>query len=261
MARFSFGSNIFSAANSMANSNGPAGFGRRPFLIGSLATIGVAVVGAKYAGNWFSAPPPAPIDLATYKPEFFDAAQWQFLCAACDRLIPADAEGPGALDTRVPVFIDRQMLTPYGKGDDWYMQGPFDSHASHHFGYQMPFPLQVLYEKGIALTDRYTQGRFGRAFHALTADQQDAVLHDLEKNRIDFAALGEPDLSAGYFFTRLLDNTKEGYLADPQYGGNQGMAAWVMINFPGARASYTEWITKHNVKYPLGPVSLSGEQA
>ena len=45
------------------------------------------------------------------------------------------------------------------------------------------------------------------------------------------------------------------------YGGNKGMAAWKMINFPGARASFLEWVGQHNVRYPLGPVSIMGERA
>ncbi|WP_425964153.1 gluconate 2-dehydrogenase subunit 3 family protein [Rhizobium nepotum] len=63
------------------------------------------------------------------------------------------------------------------------------------------------------------------------------------------------------FFPLLLQNTKEGYFADPIYGGNHGMQAWIYIGFPGARAAYTEWISRHNVPYPLGPVSISGERA
>ena len=45
------------------------------------------------------------------------------------------------------------------------------------------------------------------------------------------------------------------------YGGNKGMKAWIAIGFPGARASFTEWVKQHNVPYPLGPVSLLGESA
>ena len=30
-----------------------------------------------------------------YKPRFFSAAEWAFVVAACDRLIPADEVGPG----------------------------------------------------------------------------------------------------------------------------------------------------------------------
>ncbi|MBN3853683.1 gluconate 2-dehydrogenase subunit 3 family protein [Paraburkholderia sp. Ac-20340] len=245
----------------MADDMSAPRMGRRPFLIASIASLSVAAVATKCAkGLWTPQRTPA-VDLTSYQPVFFDNTQWQFILAACDRLIPADDEGPGALETNVPVFIDRQMITPYGKGDDWYMSGPFDSKASYLFGYQMPFPLQVLYQKGIDLTNQYTQKQFHANFHELSADLQDRVLHDLDQNHIDFSAFGEKDLPAGYFFFRLLDNAKEGYLADPMYGGNKGMASWLMIDFPGARASFTEWVTMHNVKYPLKPVSLSGEQA
>ncbi|MEG3002313.1 MAG: gluconate 2-dehydrogenase subunit 3 family protein, partial [Comamonas sp.] len=49
--------------------------------------------------------------------------------------------------------------------------------------------------------------------------------------------------------------------ADPVHGGNHGMQSWKYIGFPGARASYAEWVGQHNVKYPLGPVSIKGERA
>ncbi|WP_416411712.1 gluconate 2-dehydrogenase subunit 3 family protein [Pantoea sp. App145] len=242
----------------MANES--CGIGRRPFIIGSL--IGIASLGVKGGvSSVFAAVPTAAEELNNYQPVFFNAEEWKFILAACDRLIPSDKEGPGALDTHVPVFLDKQMLTPYAKGEEWYMDGPFDSHASLLFGYQMPFPLQVLYRKGIALTNHYTRIKYNQSFSELPGIIKDAVLTDLQKNNVDFSQFGEADLNAGYFFTRLLENTKEGYLADPQYGGNKNMAAWKMINFPGARASFPQWIKIHNVKYPLGPVSLSGEQA
>jgi gluconate 2-dehydrogenase gamma chain len=240
------------------------GIGRRPFIIGSLVGLGAVAIGINVVarGGHGSAQTVAEeIDLKKYQPTAFDPKEWRFLLAACDRLIPSDASGPGALDTNVPVFIDRQMLTPYGKGADWYMSGPHDPHANKSFGYQMPFNLHTLYRRGIALTDQYTTKTFGKAFADLQPEQQDAVLTGLEKNTVDFAELGEKDLNAAYFFTRFLENTKEGYLADPRYGGNKGMAAWVMINFPGARASFTDWISKHDVVYPLKPVSLDGTQA
>ncbi len=62
------------------------------------------------------------------------------------------------------------------------------------------------------------------------------------------------------FFTVLLQNTKEGYFADPMYGGNHGMQAPSYIGFPGARGSYKEWVERYNVRYPLGPVSIKGER-
>jgi len=64
----------------------------------------------------------------------------------------------------------------------------------------------------------------------------------------------------GAFFAQLLENTKEGYFADPLYGGNRGMAAWKWIGFPGARADFTDWLDQAGRAYPYGPVSISGRR-
>ena len=62
------------------------------------------------------------------------------------------------------------------------------------------------------------------------------------------------------FFSFLLGNTKEGFFADPMYGGNKNMVGWKMVGFPGARGDYMDWVDQPNVKYPYGPVSISGEK-
>ena len=58
---------------------------------------------------------------------------------------------------------------------------------------------------------------------------------------------------------KLLANTKEGYFADPLYGGNRNMVAWRWIGFPGARADFTDWIDRPGRPYPFGPVSIGGQ--
>ena len=63
------------------------------------------------------------------------------------------------------------------------------------------------------------------------------------------------------FFETLLQNTKEGFFADPVYGGNRDMAGWKMIGFPGARYDYRDWIDRHNQRYPLPPVGIMGRPA
>ena len=60
------------------------------------------------------------------------------------------------------------------------------------------------------------------------------------------------------FFSLLLQNTREGFFADPVYGGNRDMAGWKMLGFPGARYDYRDWVERHNEKYPLPPVSIMG---
>lgn len=235
---------------------------RRKFLLGSLLALPLSDLVFKGLTAAQAAEMAAP-ELADYKPIFFSAEEWQFILAATDRLIPAGGNGkaPGALETNVPIFIDQQLHTPEF-GGEIYMQGPFDVNAPATMGYQIPYTPQELYRTGIKLVEQWTQSTYKKSFHELTLEEKDAVLTKVNKNDgIDFPAMGEPNLKASQFFSQLLSDTKHGYLADPMYGGNKGMKAWIAIGFPGARASFTEWVKQHNVPYPLGPVSLLGERA
>ena len=90
----------------------------------------------------------------------------------------------------------------------------------------------------------------------MDAEMRGQVLMQLEKGQASLD--GVP---AAAFFAQLLQNTKEGYFADPMYGGNRGMGSWKMIGFPGARADYADWIEQPGKVYPLGPVSILGEDS
>ena len=233
---------------------------RRKFLLGSLLALPLGDMVFKGLTAAQAAEMAAP-DLLDYQPIFFSADEWQFIMAACDRLIPAGGTGkaPGALETNVPIFIDQQMHGDFG--DEIYMQGPFDVHAPVTMGYQIPFRPQQIYKTGIKLVNSWCQQHYQKSFHQLADADRDAVLTSVQKNEVNFADLGENSLKGSQFFSELLSDTKHGYLADPMYGGNKGMKAWIAIGFPGARASYTEWVKQHNVPYPLGPISIRGERA
>jgi len=234
---------------------------RRKFLLGSLMALPVSAIMVKGLTAAQAAEMAAP-DLLDYKPIFFSADEWQFIMAATDRLIPAGGKGkaPGALETNVPIFIDQQMHDG-DFGSEIYLQGPFNVHAPATMGYQLPYRPQQIYKIGIKLANSWCQQNHQKAFHQLSDQGKDSVLTQLQKNAIHFADMGEESLVASQFFGELLAETKHGYLADPMYGGNKGMKAWIAIGFPGARASYTEWVKQHNIPYPLGPVSLLGQQA
>ncbi|RMX02959.1 twin-arginine translocation signal domain-containing protein [Corticibacter populi] len=224
---------------------------RRNFLKASAA--GVALTGVPVALHAKSKEPPVPLD--QYKTEYFTADEWAFVLAATARLIPSEGDGPGAIEARVPVFIDRQLAGDYGRADDWYMVGPHDPTAEPARGWQTPLNPAQLYRQAIPAFNAWCEEKYGKSFTVLEAAQQDEALTALQKGEVAM----NPELSI--FFTTLLANTKEGYFADPIHGGNQGMQSWSYIGFPGARASYKEWVDQHNVKYPLGPVSISGERA
>jgi gluconate 2-dehydrogenase gamma chain len=195
-------------------------------------------------------------DKAPYAPVYFTASEWTFLHAAVDELIPADATGAGALEAGVPEFIDRQMETPYGHGKLWYMQGPFHPEVAAELGYQLGLVPRDIYRHGIEACNVWCVRERGQPFASLPPAVRVQVLDQLEAGQIHLDAV-----PSKLFFNTLLQNTKEGYFADPMYGGNKGMAGWKMIGFPGARADYADWVEQPGEKYALGPVSILGEQA
>lgn len=233
---------------------------RRAVLISSVATVSLSTFGIPL-NKLFAAEVSAALapDLASYAPSFLTAEEFRAVIAMCDRFIPADEEGPGALETNVPIFIDQQLHANFGS--EWYLKGPFPKKTDPLMGYQLPYRPQEIYRTGLKLLDDHCRMTHNAAFADLSDTDKDFVLTSLEKNNVDFESMGEGHLSASSFFSQVLSDTKSGYLADPMYGGNKGMASWTMIGFPGARASYVEWVTQHNVKYPLGPVSINGERA
>lgn len=191
----------------------------------------------------------------SYMPVYFNVEEWAFLLAACDRLIPADQFGPGAIAEDVPVFIDKQMELPYGHGGLLYMHGPFVE-AAPEMGYQSKLTPREVYRVGIKDVNEYCAKHLNNPFEKLTEEQQIQVLTQLEKGEITL-----PSISAKSFFSQLLQNTKEGYLADPLHGGNQSMASWKLIGFPGARADFMDWVKQPNKAYPLPPVSISSKRS
>ena len=78
------------------------------------------------------------------------------------------------------------------------------------------------------------------------------MLTDLEKGALYFE-----NVSGKSFFGFLLQNTKEGYLADSIHGGNQNLGSWKLIGFPGARADFLDWVDKYGARYPLSPVGVA----
>lgn len=174
--------------------------------------------------------------------------------AAAARLIPNDDRGPGALEAGVPEFIDRQMNTPYATGSQWYMQGPFNPDAEHDFGYQLPLTPQQIYRLGVAEANDYAKKQAGKIFAELPQDKQDDLLSQMEGGKAEFT-----QVPAKIFFSFLLQNTREGFFSDPIHGGNQGMVGWTLINFPGARADFMDWVERGE-RYPFPPVSIRGER-
>lgn len=237
---------------------------RRRFLTGTLALLpGVAFAADEEGAQGrnqdedllASAADVGRFTMPGYQPEFFTVAEWDFVCAACDRLIPRDQVGPGALELGVPEYIDRQMQMPYGEAANWYMDGPFIK-ASADFGYQLPLTPREQYRRGIPAIDAVCRRLTNRPFARMSVADRDIVL-----KRIEEGELTDPEFDLKTFFTDfLVKNTNEGYFGDPKYGGNRDMLAWKMIRYPGVRADYLEFASRIG-PYPYGPVDIRGRQA
>jgi gluconate 2-dehydrogenase gamma chain len=223
---------------------------RRDLLLSASPAASLLILEAAFTDGAAAQTATTAVD---YVPTFFNPVEWSFVNAAVGRLIPSNGPGPGGLETGVPEFIDRQMELPYGHGAYFYLQGPFQPDAPATLGYQLRYTPRELYRSGIAAANDACRSAAGKVFADLTPNDQDRFLSSLEKNQVKLS--GPP---AAAFFAQLLESTREGYFADPLYGGNRGMAAWKWIGFPGARADFTDWIDQAGQKYPYGPVAISG---
>jgi hypothetical protein len=153
-----------------------------------------------------------PVDAiaqATREPfETLTAAEGATLEAIVARLIPTDANGPGATEARAARYIDRALG-----------------------GFLAPF--LVVYRGGLSGIESYSTAVKGTPFTQLSAQDQDAVLTDMENN----TAKGFP--AAGPFFNVVLSHTIQGTFGDPFYGGNANFVGWDLIGYPGIRLTAT----------------------
>ena len=195
--------------------------------------------------------PPQPIKPGPW--QYFTPDEGAVVEALVDRLIPPDPGTPGGKDAGCAVFIDRQLAGPYGESRGLYMRPPFQE-GDKQQGRQSPLTPAMRYRQSLAALDKYCRAKFvGKGFAEIPSEQQDTIISGLEKGSVQL-----PGASGRGFFDLLVQNTQEGFFADPIYGGNREMVGWKMIGFPGARYDYRDWIEQHNKKYPLPPVGIGG---
>jgi gluconate 2-dehydrogenase gamma chain len=141
--------------------------------------------------------------------ENLTATEADLLEAIVARLIPSDANGPGATEARAAHYIDRAL------------------------GGALASSRQA-YAAGLVALDRYSRSSRGKAFTELSATDQDSVLIDVETG----AATGFTGSSA-QFFALVLNHTHQGTFGDPYYGGNANFIGWDLIGYPGIRTMVT----------------------
>jgi gluconate 2-dehydrogenase gamma chain len=185
---------------------------------------------------------------ATYQDRFFTEHQRQIIAAAMARIIPTD-DMPGAREAGAIDFLDR-----YLSGIAYVFAKPDGSGFEALTGMQAAVwmarieALRQKYVAGIKELDRVSQALYGDDFVRLADDEQDGVLAELERPAAmqqagmeteAAVAASEPALqqmaaeSDLAFFPLLVLHTRQGFLADPIYGGNRNRTGWETIGFPG----------------------------
>jgi gluconate 2-dehydrogenase gamma chain len=197
-----------------------------------------------------AAQPAAGATLGATSYIFFRPDEARFIEAAVARLIPADQNGPGALEAGVPNFIDRQLGGAWGAGERLYRSGPWQPGLPGQ-GYQLPFTPAELFRNALRGIHDDLQSRRHTSFDQLPGAEQDACLEALQTGQQSLN--GVP---AHTFFDSLLSLAIEGFFSDPIYGGNRDMVSWKMIGFPGAYANFYDLVDQHGVLYTRPPMSI-----
>ena len=199
----------------------------------------------------FAADPPQAVKPGPWV--FFTPEEAAAVEALVDRLIPPDPETAGGKDCGCAVYIDRQLAGDYGSAAGLYWSGPFLP-ATPEQGLQGPLTPAQLYRRTLAALDQYCRGAYAaKTFTQLPDGEKDRIMAGMENGSLQLE--GRPSKP---FFEALLQDTRQGFFADPIYGGNRDMAAWKMIGFPGARYDYRDWIERHGERYPHPPISIGG---
>jgi len=239
----------------------PAGLSRRALV----KATGLAIAGAAWpvrADTPGTSAAPADATVATCpRPEarlrFLHADEAEFVTAASARLIPGDARSPGAREADVTRFIDEALAAPWGSGERLYTSGPWRPGTPQQ-GYQLKFTPAELYRTALGVILRQ-QEQSGTRFAGMSEADQDAYLRRLENGELDLD--GVP---SNVFFDLLLQNTIEGYLSDPIYGGNRDMVGWKAIGFPGAFAAWYDLADQHGIdldERAASPISIADAAA
>jgi gluconate 2-dehydrogenase gamma chain len=247
------------------------------------ATIGAAVVIDRNSATAQDATPGAatPDHGGMSGPErpaaFFNIHEAETVDAIVSRILPGSADDPGAHEAGVVFYIDRSLGgTNLGYTLKTYTQGPFPAISEEpvpveaasirdiydyvsvpaeqisRYGFQSVLSPQEIYRRGLEFIDAYAQSQFENNFVDLTPEQQDQILTDMEAEE----TTGFEGPSGKAFFMQLRNDTIEGMFSDPMYGGNQGLAGWKLIGYPGAQRQYTPDDIK-NSGFQRDPQSLA----
>lgn len=187
---------------------------------------------------------------------FFDDHQWATVEAAMTCIIPTD-DAPGAGEANTVRFVDR-----YLSGINYIYARPDGSGFLSLSGKEAEVwqrrieHLQQTYTEGIAELDRISRQHFDMTFICLSVEDRDHTLQILaQPSQEELELRAEAGATAAFvmpeasmqqavnehhldFFPLLVLHTRQGFYADPVYGGNTDHVGWKMIGFPGPESMH-----------------------
>jgi gluconate 2-dehydrogenase gamma chain len=186
-----------------------------------------------------SAPPPAlPAGYESLGPS--EAA---FVEAMVNVMCPADALTPNGVDCGVATFIDRQLAGAFGKGERYYMQGPWSA-GTPQLGIQSPLTPEQFFKAGLHAVNDVCTKQYGKTFDQLSATDEDAFLQ-----KVASGGVTDPRVPLGQWFNDLVYPLfTQACFADPMYGGNEGKVFWKLVGYPGLPAFHTQDMTAYRGK-------------
>lgn len=182
---------------------------------------------------------------------FFTDVEWDTVEAATARIIPTDYD-PGAREAGVIHFLDRflsgtRFIYASATGDGFLeIRGKEAEAWARGMAHR-----QRTYREGVSQMNVLSVEGWGRPFVALLEADQDAVLVEMSgKPKPEHVTLySESDINEGEggpppsnqpvndegmgFFDMLVFHTRQGFYADPVYGGNRKFIGWRVIGFEG----------------------------
>lgn len=166
------------------------------------------------------------------------------------RIIPTDDQ-PGAREAGTVEFVDRYLsgigyiyAKPDGSGFE-----KLEGKRAEAWRRRIDI-VRENYVEGIEELDRRSREQFDDDFVRLTDERRDQILADMERPEQQ-ADLEEAQVATGYgappepamqqtsteieidFFPLLALHTRQGFYADPIYGGNKNRVGWNLIGFDG----------------------------
>jgi gluconate 2-dehydrogenase gamma chain len=243
------------------NAHSKRGVSRRQLLIGGASAGGALAVGGALTGIAAGAGS-ASQTASSYHLQVLSSSQADLFGAMADRIFPEDSESPGARDMGFIPYFDGQLASSWGSGDGLYQHSPAHDPVSSGHGYQLTTVPKELFPHVADKIAAYVQGKYGKSFSDLSADQQDAVLTDLENGKVDLGlSTTEYGYTSAFFFSQFVGLVQQAVFADPMYGGNIGMAGWKYIGYPGDPMGYGDayWTVfpHQDDRYYVAPRSIS----